>query len=282
MLRALASAASLGLAATLISAAPAPAAPTATRQGITAAAQTTTARLTWRPVTGVSHYKVQFAGASWSQTVTTPTVTLKRMKPATKYKVRVTAITKAGRAQRARTVTFTTQPRGGGKVNRTTTGPAGPAGPKGDTGATGPQGPQGDTGATGPQGPSGVADVWRGRLAPLQVPLLPTQATILTRALPVGHYVLNAHVNLINNNTGPAGVSCSWYGPWGLIDDSASVALPAHNGILGGGTASLSIGSTISLPAGGTVSILCANLSGGGYVGVTGGTYTASKVGSLN
>lgn len=279
MLRALASAASLGLAATLISAAPAPAAPTAARHGISAATQTTTARLAWRPVPGASQYKVQFAGASWSQTVTTPAVTLKRMKPATKYKVRVTAVTKTGRALRARTVTFTTQSRGGSKVDRATTGPAGP---KGDTGATGPQGPKGDTGATGPQGPSGVAEVWRGRLSPIQVPLLPTQATILTRALPVGHYVLTAHVNLINNNTAPAGVSCSWYGPWGLIDDPASVALPAHNGILGGGTASLSIGSTISLPAGGTVSIICANLSGGGYVGVTGGTYTASQVSSLN
>lgn len=250
--------------------------------------QPTTATVTWPAVKGADKYRIQFVGAKWKLTARKPTIKLTRLDPKTPYRISVRAVD-GKTVGKARWASFTTPTTG--SVSVSTAGPTGAAGAKGDKGDTGAQGPKGDTGATGPQGAKGdtgpagrdgTAAVWRGRVPATQIALIPNQSTIVSRALPAGHYVLTAGVNLTNQNESAASVSCGWHGPWGLIDDNASITLPARNAILGGGSGSLPLHSTISLPSGGTVSIVCTTLSAGAWVGTTGGTYSAAQVASLN
>lgn len=258
--------------------------------------QPTTATVTWPAVQGADKYRIQFVGASWKLTARKPSIKLTRLDPKTPYRISVRAVD-GRKVGKARWASFTTPTSGsisvstpgptGAKGDTGAQGPKGDKGDKGDTGATGPQGAPGATGATGPKGDrgtDGTAAVWAGRISAVEIPKLPNRTTVLSRALPAGRYTLRATLHMVNNNDAAAAVSCTWFSAWhGVnVDDAGNIHLPAKNALLGGGSASLPLDASITLPSGGTVTVTCTALSGAAYVGITGGTYSAAQVASLN
>lgn len=150
------------------------------------------------------------------------------------------------------------------------TGPQGPQGATGLTGTTGPAGATGQTGATGPAGPAGASGLSQAYSVRGGAGDVTVEHEILSKNVPAGSYVINAKIEVTNQDLDPQPLECKLN-----TGNNSFVAINGGAGFLEFGSLSLQDTAVFNAPV--AITLTC----GGFHLFVDSAIITAIKVDSI-
>ncbi len=154
--------------------------------------------------------------------------------------------------------------RGQARLSWNTQGPAGKNGSNGKNGATGKSGPTGKTGNTGPSGTNATVNGYSATGSESVAFTGGKEATILTKSLPAGNYIITAKTVLSATAATPGirvVAACELLDGAPPLDRSGWDAQLAEDSGTSIGETTLSMEAAVSLKATTVISLVCSDLS---------------------